>query len=65
MAVSGTLQGIMITGVHAGRFFAMAADGGKGGVFAKRGNAVILRMVKIIAGRFAFLALIADIQIYK
>jgi hypothetical protein len=63
MAVGGALQGIVIAGIYAGRFFAMAADRSKGSVLAQGGNTVILRMIKIIASYPAFLALIADFQI--
>jgi hypothetical protein len=63
MAVSGSLQGIMITGAHARRIFAVPADGSKGGVFPQIGDTVILRVIKIATAGFAFPALIADIQI--
>jgi hypothetical protein len=46
----------MITGIHAGRLFAMAADYGKSGVFAHRCNTVILLMIEILTTNFAFLA---------
>jgi hypothetical protein len=61
MPVTGALQGVMITGIHARRFFAMPADSGKSRVFAQRGDPVILRMIKIIAGNRAFLTLITNV----
>jgi hypothetical protein len=63
VAVSGTLQGAVITGSNTGRFFAVAANGGKGRVFPQVGYAIILRMVEILAADFAFGALIADIEV--
>jgi len=59
--VGGALKGIMITGIHARRLFAMAADGRKGRVFAQGSYAVILRMVKVIAGNAALLTAAAYI----
>jgi len=61
MAIRLLLQGIVITGIHAWRLFAMTANGGKSGVFAQGSDPVILRMIKIIARYPAFLALIAYI----
>jgi hypothetical protein len=55
----------MITGIDTGGLFAMTADSGKGGVFPQRGNAVILRMIKIIAADLAFFAFAAYLQINK
>jgi hypothetical protein len=51
----------MITGIYAGGFFAMAADGGEGRVFAKCSNPVILGMIEIIAGNPALLTNIANL----
>jgi hypothetical protein len=65
MSVACTLKGIMITGIYARRFFAMTAYCSKSGVFAQRTYAVILRMIKITATGFTFLAFIADIQVNK
>jgi len=46
----------MVTGIYAGRFFTMATDCRKSGIFAKTTNAVILWMVKIIAADLTFFA---------
>jgi len=61
MPVAGAFQGIMITGIHAGRFFTVPANRGEGSVFAQRSNPVILWMIKIIASHSALFALITNI----
>jgi hypothetical protein len=43
----------------------MPADGGKSGIFAHGGHAVILRMEKMPADCLALFALTADVQIDK
>jgi len=65
VAVGGALQRIVITGIDARRFFAMAADSGKGSILAQRGDTVILGMIKIVAKHPAFFTLAANIQVYK
>lgn len=51
----------MITRINARRLFAMAADGGKGGVFAQGRHTVVLGMIKIPAAHRAFLALSTNV----
>jgi len=63
VSVCGSLQGIMIAGVDAGRLVAMAANRRKGGIFPKRSNAVVLRMVKIIAKYHAFFTTVTDVEV--
>jgi hypothetical protein len=53
MPVGNALEGIVITGINARCFLAVAANSSKCSVFAQRSDAVILRMVKIIAGYLA------------
>jgi len=65
MAVRGALKRVVITGIHARRLFAMAAYRSEGGILAQAGYAVILRMIKIIAGHPALRAFIAFFQVYK
>jgi len=65
MPVSCAFKRVMITGIHAGRFFAVPTDSGKSGVFAQRSHSFILRVIKIPAAGDAFLAFVADIQVHK
>jgi hypothetical protein len=51
----------MVTGIDAGRFFAMPADSGESSVFTQTCDTIILRMIKIIAGYLALFALAADV----
>jgi hypothetical protein len=50
----------MVTGVYARGLLAMAADSCKRSILPQRSNAVILRMIEIIAGNPAFFTLIAN-----
>jgi hypothetical protein len=52
------LQSLLIAGIDTRGFLAMAANSGEGSVFPQRGNAVILRMIKISAGRLTLLAFV-------
>jgi hypothetical protein len=53
----------MITGSYARRFLAMAAEQNECCVFAQIGNAVILRMIEVIAGNPAFFAFVTNLQV--
>jgi hypothetical protein len=55
----------MVTRRYTGSIFAVTADSSECGVFAQRHDAVILRMIKIIAAGLAFFALTTDLQVDK
>lgn len=61
VAVGGALKRVMVTGVDARRLLAVPADRGKSSVFAQIGNAVILRVIKIVACYPAFFTLVTDV----
>jgi len=61
MPIRCLLQGIMITGIYTRGLFAMAADSSECRIFTKGGNAIVLRMIKIIASHLAFLALATNL----
>jgi len=61
VAVGGAFKRVMITGIDARRLLAVPADRGKGSVFAQIGDAVILRVIKIITGYPAFFTLVTNV----
>jgi hypothetical protein len=63
--VGRPLQGMAIARIDARRLFAMPADRRKSRVFAQRRNAIVLRMIKIIAAGAALSAAAANIQVDK